>query len=1089
MVRFVFVLCVFTACLSLCFADDVAPAPASPPTTVSGKVLDPDGKPVAGAQVLARVSGGGPDVQTLTTDKDGVFSVDTKELRNRQAMIGQVNVRAEGLGLCSQVLKLNTAENVITLTKARQLAGTVVDEAGKPVEGVALSMRALYVDEKGGGYGTLPPWRNDYIAVTDAQGRWTMNGLPNIGSVEINIYDPRYVQTIGRFKLTPGEPEPQIIVKVGGELTSHLLGLDGKPAAYIDIVLIPVGGYRVIVPGEKTDTDGTFHFRNVPSGKYYLRVSGSLANGLLDYAEYSVTAKQITTVPDIKLQPGTIIDGSVLEAETGEPTSKVWLVFQGPDGKSDNANDDRLWTDAQGHFRVRLTPGKHLVQITQPNRSQNDQKPIEFDAVGTTQMLMLHIQNGITLKGTMVDEQDKPVSGIRVILDYTRAPSAILVADTTGVFTLNGLQKGQVTLRIEENNNTPNEWELVQPKELELPATGLVKIVLKHTPLTTLTGRVLTPAGKPVEGAKVTLFLRLQYWDRTSEVTTDADGCYALEKVKPSTEGYVKKIEKAGYILSKAGKLQRKDNDVTVSDTEMIPLTGIVSGRVVNEADKPVRGARVIAPESGIGNEAVTDAAGHFTLQGLPEGTVCLFAAQERSAGKAQTATNGKPVTITLKQAPAPATFDAQHAEELMDNLCEYLKGAGIDVQFNTLLGVAGRDTGLAERMANSLGIMKDFMILWFANEGLKNDTARALEWGVPHITQTHDAGVKAGLLVSLGIAAIPTDHDLAVELYRQLKELGTDNTPQAQAYYHIQLLRFASRLRNGEAEQQYDIAMKYLPQVPDPSGLYGELAIATAASNPAHAEKALAQAEDRFRGLTFDRMLVEVAGSDQATGLTMLEKRLTDLNMRGYSWTLELFTAVDTLAKRDAKAVLALVNKIDVPAYKSRLLMIVASNLPAAEAKQVYQDAIAAVQTSNSPKARQLVQLAAHLYETDHNAGKKLFATAWELMQNNEDEWYAGITAYAYYYSRVDPAESRLSLESLSAQAIKNLDGSGRLLSLAYEFPLAMAPLDAERALAMAREYIVQYNNFFSMLRDVDGYLLATTEERKWGFFRCEKE
>ena len=64
--------------------------------------------------------------------------------------------------------------------------------------------------------------------VTDAQGRWTMTGLPARGTAFVSLIDPRFART--RVLLTIGESDAApIFVKPGGAVTGQLLKPDGTP--------------------------------------------------------------------------------------------------------------------------------------------------------------------------------------------------------------------------------------------------------------------------------------------------------------------------------------------------------------------------------------------------------------------------------------------------------------------------------------------------------------------------------------------------------------------------------------------------------------------------------------------------------------------------------------------------------------------------------------------------------------------------------------------------------------------------------------------------------------------------------------------
>src|SRR5262249_4695820 len=112
-------------------AKDEKPSPEAPKeTTVSGRVLDPDGKPLAGAKLLLLGKGDGP-VDLGASGTDARFKVAVPADRKDMFLIAQ----AAGVGVDFIDLGRHdpAAEVELHTVKDRVIRGRVVDTQGKPV--------------------------------------------------------------------------------------------------------------------------------------------------------------------------------------------------------------------------------------------------------------------------------------------------------------------------------------------------------------------------------------------------------------------------------------------------------------------------------------------------------------------------------------------------------------------------------------------------------------------------------------------------------------------------------------------------------------------------------------------------------------------------------------------------------------------------------------------------------------------------------------------------------------------------------------------------------------------------------------------
>jgi RNA polymerase sigma factor (sigma-70 family) len=152
------------------------------------------------------------------------------------------------------------------------LVGRIVDDAGRPIEGVRIGV--AYVDEKQGSSGF--PDDKDQQAVTDQEGRFRIRGIPTTavtGAPTVLSLVMRKKGFAGadspriRFHPGPGdaphELEP-IRLEPGVSLSGTVVDRDGNPleGAWVE----PAGGYAMREQFTRTDAAGKFTVSDLPKG-------------------------------------------------------------------------------------------------------------------------------------------------------------------------------------------------------------------------------------------------------------------------------------------------------------------------------------------------------------------------------------------------------------------------------------------------------------------------------------------------------------------------------------------------------------------------------------------------------------------------------------------------------------------------------------------------------------------------------------------------------------------------------------------------------------------------------------------------------
>jgi|FLOH01.1.fsa_nt_gi hypothetical protein len=256
-----------------------------------GRVLDPSGKPLAGASVGLEESGssmmrGSTVTRHATTAEDGSF-------RMGGLPTGKYRVQARSAGFVAAELDPlvipgtgRAVEATLAMTEGRVAEGTVVDIDGRPVVGAFISRQMRLdglgvefafeeVDQDGAREGSeaVPP-RQKGAVETDKLGHFRIGGLDDQDTMLVVNADG-YSTT--RAMIPPLGEEFLVRLQPRLTLSGTLLLPNGKPAAKVAITAKASGAageeFRFDLMGARkvtTDAAGNFAFRNLSAGAFLL---------------------------------------------------------------------------------------------------------------------------------------------------------------------------------------------------------------------------------------------------------------------------------------------------------------------------------------------------------------------------------------------------------------------------------------------------------------------------------------------------------------------------------------------------------------------------------------------------------------------------------------------------------------------------------------------------------------------------------------------------------------------------------------------------------------------------------------------------
>lgn len=315
---------------------------------VAGRVVDPAGRPVAGASIWLSLDGGGPwrGCDVATSDASGAFALAgvpaTACLAARHhELAGGMPVAVGGCG--EVTLQLGPPGGRVALT--------VVDAAGAPIAaalvfvGEAADAQPLWLAQG------AQPWRPPACERrTDAAGTATTLALA-LGRQPIVVRRPGFAPWSGTVDVAPGATPVHVVLHRSGRITGRVVGDHGLPLPGATVVLR--GADPLASSDATTAVDGAFVFECVAPGASDLaaRAAGHLATVT------HVVAGGDDLDRELRLTPARQLHGRILGVAAAATVRATWppSALQVDDLRAAVTAGEFAFADAPpGHPRLRI---------------------------------------------------------------------------------------------------------------------------------------------------------------------------------------------------------------------------------------------------------------------------------------------------------------------------------------------------------------------------------------------------------------------------------------------------------------------------------------------------------------------------------------------------------------------------------------------------------------------------------------------------------------------------------------------------------------------------------------------------------------
>jgi RNA polymerase sigma factor (sigma-70 family) len=538
-----------------------SPRPAPGRMFVVGRILDPQGKPMAGVAIdvvgrprKTRVATGvSPESRVLIgrgeTGADGRFRFDAARTASTRFFEVDAVAAAPGFGLGWARLNPDAEQPgaEITLRPEQAIRARAVDINGQPAAGVQIWVGRVGRYTKTGTFEGVnmgePPAPEGLRAgprpvKTDQEGRFTLAGFDRGPYAGLVVDDPRFAhQWLDIQTDDPKGPrELALVLQPATIMEGRIIAADtGRP--------IPDAAISVAASRDRFGDMYITHFRADDEGRYtanpspgrYFRVSAYPPEGqpyLIPESEFAWTKGTVKRTLDFRLTRGVLIRGRVTDEKTGLPLAGASVQYLGartPDGVIDGSQAVAASKD-DGSFQIAVLPGKGHLFVYGPTadyvlesigsqmiyRGQPGGQryyahkiiPYEFKAGDRPESLAAALRPGKTVKGHIVDPQGQAVDKAEIIsllhFNYFHLNwrGDLTVHARDGRFELHGLDEEKATPAY--FLDAEHEWGATV--ELSGKQAG-EDVTIRLRPCGRAKARFVGPDGKPV--ARISALLEI----------------------------------------------------------------------------------------------------------------------------------------------------------------------------------------------------------------------------------------------------------------------------------------------------------------------------------------------------------------------------------------------------------------------------------------------------------------------------------------------------------------------------------------------------------------------------------------------------
>ena len=592
----------------------------------SGRVVDSDGGPVPGADVLYSAKLNSSESATRTA-LDGTFHFEFPRANlngwNRVRIIATHSLHAIGW---QNLPPQSTSDVEIRLGAPTIISGTILNAAGNPIQNAEVWIEYLFTDYSTSGMqeGALemgaipiPPVK------TKANGEFVFRGLPQAGATIIYTQGPGFAKE--RHDHVPVDAKGlEFRLKREARIEGRLSYAEtGEPVKNATLALLGIpptkGESRTSV-----DANGKYQLKNIAPGMYNLYLDEGPEAWTAAAKEFiKIDEGQTVSNINLTLVRGGFITGRVTDRDTDEPIANNIIHVKDAARPESHVLGHGTGTDMNGVYRFRVVPGRTSVSARTPPGYQDIEQLIRYVDIVEAETVTVDFQlsKGVELVGRVLTETGESVAGARVA-DTGKSRKIYGKSDEQGKFTMDGLRPGQkLILRAEHSG-----LGLRGRAEVGIHPGASVEIQMEEYHQVKVSGRVVNRTGEPVPLANIILM----GWDReldkgqsTTVALTDGDGWFREIGLIVGDQ-YIISANAKGYWNAETEEFTATAEMSQITDLVLLPAIDqfFLEGRVTDTSGQPVRGAWIFTEHRLQNWDTVTDQNGDFRFNNLSMGVV-----------------------------------------------------------------------------------------------------------------------------------------------------------------------------------------------------------------------------------------------------------------------------------------------------------------------------------------------------------------------------------------------------------------------------------------------------------------------------------
>ncbi len=380
------------------------------------------------------------------------------------------------------------------------LAGQVLDADDKPVAGCYVNLNGE--GQPSANVRTDREGRFRFEHVCEGAAQLSANSQRSFGNVSAEGGDTNVVLRLGQ---TYNNSSGATAHKLKGTVTDA----DGKPAAGAQVAVFPNNGTRWV----KAGINGAFSL--TWSLQSWQQQSGGALLVVRDTVHNLAGTEELeeeTTNMDVKLKTALTLIGRVQDPN-GSPLVGAQVDVQLKAGNSyDRLNEQMATADARGRYEIKCLPpdAQYIVFATAKGHGRSQQQAQGDSETNRMDLdpFVLKLADRV-LAGQVLNENDKPVSGVNVSLNGEDQPDGYMTTDSKGRFHFQ-VCEGQVRLFASSQGGSAQATAEAGDTNIVITLSSQPgnsrqtpsRAPLKGSPLPDLTTVNLTadtaPAGKPV---------------------------------------------------------------------------------------------------------------------------------------------------------------------------------------------------------------------------------------------------------------------------------------------------------------------------------------------------------------------------------------------------------------------------------------------------------------------------------------------------------------------------------------------------------------------------------------------------------------